>query len=745
MAIRVACPACQTPYDIDEGFRGKQVVCAQCEQHFQIGGAPLPAATSEEAEVVAAPRRQPSRGAWIALGATFFVVIGVVVFVLVYLVNTMGGDTAAKSTRAVVPNRATGRQGPEQILGDLANDPQTDQPASHVNPPLESGMAGLHQFATSMPAPTDDGSGQKAPKNLESMPSEVLRRVKRGTVFIRVERNEEGEGGTGSGFFCFEKGLVVTNAHVIGMMQPSDPVPKKIEVILFSNERDELRLRGTVYHVDRKMDLALLRVPNNERLPEPLALVSAETLELTQQVFVVGFPFGERLGKDVSINRTSISSLRREKGVMREVQTSGGMNPGNSGGPVVDALGRVIGIAVRIRIEEDANSGIKNTGLNFAVPSDYAHYLAQGNVTELSLYPPAQEGSSLRVPVRAHLVDPLRRVRKVAAECWTGPAGAERPGGQSAALQPGDSARQSQPLQMQDGHIHGEISLPTCPPGHVYWLQLVVEDRSNKRSWTSAHSFKADPRATLRRVAWTPSPVAQVAWQSEWCSTFSGTLSAGRGGLNLGLDVRNLWAEPRDGHRRQEKFDVGFRLQNEAVPHKISLALAGARHGGKLPTTEDDADGLTQMGKFYLQALAATQHKTGESLEPVLPDKTLQPLESWQGTYDLPLDCLMLVSQAPQMRFTYTYLGMGQYQGRAQAVIAVEGRRVRSNDNSTQAVLSGIAMVDAATRKTTLLYATTDAETEGTVQLQEFPLSGQIAVAGTFHFRLKRTLPGNRR
>lgn len=83
-------------------------------------------------------------------------------------------------------------------------------------------------------------------------------------------------------------------------------------------------------------DLAVLRVEGAD-LPPPLEVVPADDLLETQAAYVFGFPFGSSLGRAITLNTSSVSSLRRNNaGVLQRVQVNGGMNPGNSGGPVVD-------------------------------------------------------------------------------------------------------------------------------------------------------------------------------------------------------------------------------------------------------------------------------------------------------------------------------------------------------------------------------------------------------------------------
>src|SRR5262245_59133531 len=198
----------------------------------------------------------------------------------------------------------------------------------------------------------------------QGLTDEVLDKVKRATVYIRVVTGD-GRGGTGSGFFESGTGLIVTNAHVLGMLEQST-LPQYIECILNSGQPTETRVRADVAAVDRQSDLAFLEADMGSvpiaRKPPQLSVENAASLKETQRVYVFGFPLGEALGKNITISETTVSSLRSDdRGSIDKVQVNGGMHPGNSGGPVVDGKGSVVGVAV---------SGIRGTSINFAVPRE---------------------------------------------------------------------------------------------------------------------------------------------------------------------------------------------------------------------------------------------------------------------------------------------------------------------------------------------------------------------------------------
>ncbi|MBW3611688.1 MAG: serine protease [Actinobacteria bacterium] len=132
------------------------------------------------------------------------------------------------------------------------------------------------------------------------------------------------------------RSVLVTNAHVLGPeAQPGSTV---------SLIREELRIDGEVVRIDVERDLAVVAV---DQPLEPLA-VTDELPRVGDPVLVVGSP----LGLEQSVVGGIVSALRGE-----HIQISAPLNPGNSGGPVVDADGRVIGVAV-LRVGDESTEAI---------------------------------------------------------------------------------------------------------------------------------------------------------------------------------------------------------------------------------------------------------------------------------------------------------------------------------------------------------------------------------------------------
>jgi S1-C subfamily serine protease len=164
--------------------------------------------------------------------------------------------------------------------------------------------------------------------------------------------------GAGSGFVLDNDGHILTNYHVIEGAQ-------RIEVT-FS---DETALPATVVGADPRNDIAVLLVENAPPgLLVPVELGQSATLQVGQRAIVIGNPFGQfgrtlTTGVVSALERTLQGSDGRQ--ISSVIQTDAAINRGNSGGPLLDSSGRVIGINTAIF----SPSGV-NAGVGFAVPVD---------------------------------------------------------------------------------------------------------------------------------------------------------------------------------------------------------------------------------------------------------------------------------------------------------------------------------------------------------------------------------------
>jgi S1-C subfamily serine protease len=174
---------------------------------------------------------------------------------------------------------------------------------------------------------------------------EVIERCKEATALVEVV---SAKGGATRSAFCIDRsGLFITNAHVVGRAADGRG---DVRLVIDIGRKTQRSRRSQVLRVDDALDLALLKIDAGSALV-PLELGKDERLIETAPVITLGFPFGHAMTvrseayPDISVNPGRITALRRDKGRLEAVQFDGQLNPGNSGGPVVDEAGRVIGVA----------------------------------------------------------------------------------------------------------------------------------------------------------------------------------------------------------------------------------------------------------------------------------------------------------------------------------------------------------------------------------------------------------------
>ena len=188
---------------------------------------------------------------------------------------------------------------------------------------------------------------------------QTLERVSSACVLIQVAAG--GKGAAGSGFFV-GRGEVLTNHHVVKAAVEGDA---DITLVVRGGTRNQKQVSATVVTSDEDLDLALLRTSYRSRAF--LSFLPGRSLRVTQPVWVFGFPFGAAPGLEPSVTAGTISSLRKnESGGLREVQVDAAVNRGNSGGPVVDAAGKVAAVT-RATVSPKVGSGMA-----IAVPGEAA-------------------------------------------------------------------------------------------------------------------------------------------------------------------------------------------------------------------------------------------------------------------------------------------------------------------------------------------------------------------------------------
>ena len=191
---------------------------------------------------------------------------------------------------------------------------------------------------------------------------------------------QETQRALGSGFVIDKAGHIVTNYHVIAGA-------KSVEVSFSNHDSMKARVVGK----DPGTDIALLKVDARSRALTPLALGDSDTVRVGDSVVAIGNPFG----LDRSVTAGIVSALQREISAPNSytidhvIQTDAAINHGNSGGPLINANGRVIGVNAQIETGQAGEAG-GNVGIGFAIPINtvrtvVAQLLKNGSVEHASL------------------------------------------------------------------------------------------------------------------------------------------------------------------------------------------------------------------------------------------------------------------------------------------------------------------------------------------------------------------------
>ena len=206
--------------------------------------------------------------------------------------------------------------------------------------------------------------------------------------------------GLGSGFVIDKSGHIVTNFHVVDRAD-------EIRVSFSNNES----LKATVVGTDPSTDLAVLKVDTESRALTPLALGNSDSVRVGDEVVAIGNP----LGYQRTVTSGIVSAVGRsiqapdQRFIDQAIQTDAAINQGNSGGPLLDAAGRVIGVNTQIATQTGGN-----IGLGFAVPINTvkdvaAQLISKGKVEHAALgiyaQPITEEIAELfRLPVEQGLL-----------------------------------------------------------------------------------------------------------------------------------------------------------------------------------------------------------------------------------------------------------------------------------------------------------------------------------------------------
>jgi serine protease Do len=283
-------------------------------------------------------------------------------------------------------------------------------------------------------------------------PFEFFRRFQQGPG-ARGPQREVPVRGLGSGFIVSKDGLILTNAHVV---QDAQDVTVKLT--------DRREYRAKVLGADPKTDVAVIKIEAKGDLPV-VQLGDAKQLRPGEWVAAIGSPFGFENTVTAGVVSAKGRSLPSDSGVPF-IQTDVAVNPGNSGGPLFNARGEVVGINSQIYSQSGGYQGV-----SFAIPIDVAtrvqqQIVATGKVQHARLGVAVQE-------VNQALADSFKLDRPAGALVASVEKGSPA---DKAGLQPGDviHAVDGRAI-MASGDLPAQISLAT--PGQKVQLQVWRQGR----------------------------------------------------------------------------------------------------------------------------------------------------------------------------------------------------------------------------------------------------------------------------
>src|SRR5690606_32174075 len=167
---------------------------------------------------------------------------------------------------------------------------------------------------------------------------------------------------TGSGFVISTDGVIATNAHVI---EDAD----RIEIHL-NNEFGTQTYSASVLLKDESNDVALLKIDDDEfKGFNSLPYSILQTTEIGEDVFTIGYPLNSLMGDNYKVTNGIISSNSGLKDDVRFIQITTPIQPGNSGGPLFNKDGNVVGLTTSKLNERAVGTSIEN--VNYAIKATY--------------------------------------------------------------------------------------------------------------------------------------------------------------------------------------------------------------------------------------------------------------------------------------------------------------------------------------------------------------------------------------
>jgi S1-C subfamily serine protease len=550
------------------------------------------------------------------------------------------------------------------------------------------------------------------PDTEKKISEQNLAKLKRATVHFKVTLSNGAA--EGSGFFAGEKGIIFTNAHVLGMMAADSRPPSKIEITLYRDTPEEKEIGGKVLAVDRDADLAVVQatgtVPTNQ-LPPPLEVRPAEDLKDLQQLWVTGFSLGSQLGKAMSLSTGTVSALRKENGVLDRIQFNGNIVPGNSGGPVVNANCDLVGVSV---------AGVPGTSINFAVPGDKVLSLMDGRAGSITMGQPYIENGKTAVNLTLGKIDPMGKMRELAVDVWAGPKGDKRPPTKAKPQKlTGDTDHMKVKLDVKAASpVSGDVALPSRTGDNVYWVQPRWINGAGEHRWGEAVVWEMKSEPVERKTVHLQ--IKHTAGERTTSMTNKSSVKVALGrGMQLPINTNFTYqlAETTQAPDAQGGAQVRMNYREfnydmhigERVTRDGSIEAAKP-HLSKLneTLTFDSKGQMTRNSTDMSRIPAGAQRGVRNVHQPVvdllgiisapMPNRMTQPKEKWTATRKFSVSIGPFSSEGGQVDATYTFIGTRRRNNREEAVIAVTGgvKGAPDKESNLGGNVNGVIVLDTA-------------------------------------------------
>ena len=183
-----------------------------------------------------------------------------------------------------------------------------------------------------------------------------------------------------------------------------------VTVVIRCGAKAERKLSAEIVAASPESDLAILKISGLPDFPAPIDILKETEPIETMPVYVFGFPFGQTLAAgrgnpSVVVGKGSVSSIRHDaEGRVSVVLIDGALNPGNSGGPVVDTQGRLVGIAV---------ASIQGANIGFVIPRPHLLAMLVGRPEGLLVSAGKPRDGTVEVALDVPLLDPFDKLKKI--------------------------------------------------------------------------------------------------------------------------------------------------------------------------------------------------------------------------------------------------------------------------------------------------------------------------------------------